>query len=296
MNLDYFITNEFGEKVISNNPTIGIPTKAKYRFKIKWTQPTALTEQTRRPYFLVPNVREYGWINAAADPNFSTSQTVRKDLAGSYYFGLDWSGYTNVSAAVNCDDTFYQFDYNKVYTVAGLIDEFKNGGRGRFIGIKEIDDNDCESTINKFPVNDGFRNFDALYFIFAILMQVIQLIGPILIYVYHYIAYIWNRIVNSQVLNVAFGLTPQEFLPLRLPMITYPDCQACECGNQNVIQPPTKNAVSSAFLTPISDPTRYTDWFYNNLSLYPPSNTLPPNEITLYSQMMSEAIATTDAF
>jgi hypothetical protein len=63
MNLDYYITNEFGEKVISNDPTIGIPTKSKYRFKIKWTQPTALTEQTRRPYFLVPNIREYGWTN-----------------------------------------------------------------------------------------------------------------------------------------------------------------------------------------------------------------------------------------
>jgi len=35
MNLDYLTTNEFGEKVISNDPTIGIPTKGKYRFKFK---------------------------------------------------------------------------------------------------------------------------------------------------------------------------------------------------------------------------------------------------------------------
>jgi hypothetical protein len=73
MNLDYYITNEFGERVISNDPTIGIPTKSKYRFKIKWTQPTALTEQTRRPYFLVPNIREYGWTSSVIDPNLQSN-------------------------------------------------------------------------------------------------------------------------------------------------------------------------------------------------------------------------------
>jgi hypothetical protein len=62
MNLDYFITNEFGEKVISSDTTVGIPSKAKYRFKIKWQQSPGLSQQTRRASFLIPNVREYGWI------------------------------------------------------------------------------------------------------------------------------------------------------------------------------------------------------------------------------------------
>ncbi len=35
MNLDYVSTNEFGELIFSNNPSVGIPTKGKYRFKIK---------------------------------------------------------------------------------------------------------------------------------------------------------------------------------------------------------------------------------------------------------------------
>ena len=69
MNLDYFVTNEFGEKVLSNDPTVGVPTKAKYRFKVKWTQPNDLTLQTRRPYYLVPNVKEYGWTSTTADPS-----------------------------------------------------------------------------------------------------------------------------------------------------------------------------------------------------------------------------------
>ena len=163
MNLDYFITNEFGEKVLSNDPTIGIPTKGKYRLKIKWEQSTGLSEQVKRPHFLVPNIREYGWSNnnPDLDPLYSPNPDTRKKLSSSYYFGLSWSGYTDgfiganekfdrIQDIIDCEDTFYQFGYNKVYTVSGLIDQYKNGGRGNFIGIKEIDSNDCSATINKF--------------------------------------------------------------------------------------------------------------------------------------------------
>jgi hypothetical protein len=203
MNLDYYITNEFGEKVLSNDPTVGIPTKAKYRFKIKWAQPPSISEQTRRPYYLVPNVREY-WTSTSADPNMDSQPWLNKKFAGSYYFGLDWTGYTNTQAAINCDDTFYQFEFNRVYTVSGLIDEFKNGAKGRFIGIKEIDSQDCESTVNKFPVNEGFRNFDLLYFLFSIIFTVIQIIGVPILIVYHFIAFIWNNFAVPLVLYLAF--------------------------------------------------------------------------------------------
>jgi hypothetical protein len=314
MNLDYYITNEFGERVISYDPTIGIPTKAKYRFKIKWTQPTELTEQTRRPYFLVPNIREYGWSNVNSDPNYSTSTTVRNRLAGSYYFGLDWSGYTNTQAAINCDDTFYQFEFNKVYTVSGLIDEFKNGGKGRFIGIKEIDSQDCDSTINKFPVNEGFRNFDLIYFVFAIIFQVIQIIGVPLLVVYHVAAALLNRFANPLLtalniwivanlvallvsaisafavgvatfgagvgLAISYGLQIgfwttllivvnrlKKFIegiklpPFKLPMITYPDCQACDCGSTYVPPSVSSNSsiAASGLLSQVSNSVLYAN-------------------------------------
>jgi hypothetical protein len=314
MNLDYYITNEFGENVISNDPTIGIPTKAKYRFKIKWSQPPTLTEQTRRPYYLVPNVREYGWSNVNADPNYSTLTSVKKRLAGSYYFGLDWSGYTNVDAAVSCEDTFYEFQYNRVYTVSGLIDEFKNGGRGRFIGIKEIDSQDCDSTINKFPVNEGFRNFDLLYFLFSIVFQIIQVIGVPLLIVYHVAAAILNKFANPLLVALSFWISKniiqlslmilvyiamliftggtsaggiasttiqlglwvyllskvkdiKEFIDkikipsFKIPMITYPDCQACNCGD-NYIPPSTTSESSipgAGLLSQVSNSALYTN-------------------------------------
>lgn len=203
MNLNYIVTNEFGEKILSNDPTIGIPTKAKYRFKIKWEQSPSLTQQVRRAYYLVPNVREFGWSVPSFDPNFSN--TTNLELKSSYYFGLDWSGYTEglsatqasqkIDEIINCEDTFYEFDYNRVYTVSGLIDQYKNGGRARFIGIKEIDSQDCDDTINKFPVNEGFKNFDFLFFIVSILLQVLQLLAVPLIVVASIFAWFWNNVL-----------------------------------------------------------------------------------------------------
>jgi hypothetical protein len=318
MNLDYFYTNEFGEKILSNDPTVGIPTKGKYRFKIKWAQPPSLSEQTRRPYYLVPNVKEYGWATVSSDPNYlQTTSPEGKELNSSYYFGLDWSGYTNgfsgtkklkkLTEAINCEDTFYQFEFNRVYTIAGLIDEFKKGGRGNFIGIKEIDSQDCESTVNKFPVNDGFRNFDLWYFIFAILLQIIQLIGVPLLIIYEFLAFLWNEfavlILGYLVYYFAANAAQEALLAaaavagaasvtawamilllapfvfkfilwtalalilviyftdiirfkfgrFKLPMMTYPDCQSCECdpeitspggGNGEQDSPPVAGAIS----------------------------------------------------
>ena len=337
MNLDYYITNEFGEKVLSNDPTLGIPTKAKYRFKVKWQQPATLTEQVRRPYYLVPNVKEYGW--SISDLNLDPSPTKyipltdnQKKQQSSYYFGLAWSGYTNgfitpterlnrLNEIIDCEDTFYEFQYNRVYTVSGLIDEFKNGGRGRFIGIKEIDSQECDSSVNKFPVNEGFRNFDLLYFIFALLFQVLQLFGITLLVQYHIIAFLWNNFavpliiilagiafknavqegllaiamgiaatgsfgatlvaiapfvakailwtaVGVAILILGFKIKNYKFGRIKLPMITYPDCQACECDPETTSpgsEDGTDEAIpSEGLITQLSNSLSYSEYIQNS--------------------------------
>jgi hypothetical protein len=323
MNLDYIITNEFGERVLSNDPTIGIPTKGRYRFKIKWQQPPTLTEQTRRPYYLIPNIKEYGWNSTFQDPNISTNaytptQTQTDRLNSTYYFGLDWSGYTQgftgqeqidrLTEVINCEDTFYEFIFNKVYTVSSFIDEFKNGAKGRFIGIKEIDSQDCESTVNKFPVNEGFRNFDLLYFLFALIIQVIQLIGIPILIVFHFLVFLWNNFsVPFLVLIIAYffresiqnfisagltfpslGLTAPfiikgvinlviaivlirnfrkvtryRFGKIKIPMIQYPDCQACDCEEESTREDNNVNAVS--ILSQLSNSGLYYDKLFERL-------------------------------
>ena len=291
MNLDYLVTNQFGEKVLSNNPTIGIPTKAKYRFKIKWQQPAALTTQTRRPNYLVPNIKEYGWTNNTNDPNYSTS--VNQKLESSYYFGLAWSGYTNgftstaktnrLNEIIDCEDTFYEFKFNRVYTIAGLIDEYKKGAKGRFIGIKEIDDDDCSSSVNKFPVNDGFRNFDFLFFLFSILMTILQPVALILLFVAHILLWLYNLIFVFLcavcrlpiIRRIGFckrlKCDKRSFV-LRLPMITYPECQACECAQESQTTPTVPEQetnpdnISTGFLSYLSSPLSYSEMLIDKFS------------------------------
>lgn len=167
MNLDYYVTNEFGEQVLSNDPEVGIPTKAKYRFKVKWSQSPSLSESTKRGYFLVPNIKEY--------PGSNTQP--------SYAFSTDWNDYAFTGAtvgnadnilsqkivreAIDCEDKFYLMQYNKVYTVSQFISGRRQGsGIERYIGIKNILDETCSGLNNRFPTNDGNFRFDILYIIF----------------------------------------------------------------------------------------------------------------------------------
>lgn len=67
MNLDYVYTNEDGKKVLSDNPNLGVPTSAKYRFKVKWNQSPKVGDENKRGYFLVPNVKEWGWVDSNSE-------------------------------------------------------------------------------------------------------------------------------------------------------------------------------------------------------------------------------------
>jgi hypothetical protein len=272
MNLDYVFTNEFGQQIISNDPSKGIPTKGKYRFKFKWQTQQGLQGSFLRADFLVPNVKEYGWSNSATDPflNNNTSITTYTIPAGSqtgstvsypagglinpvttniesyqiylnnvqyfgsaesipilpgdtikivatainvsqpqdiqftfvpqdlfdvyrsYSFSTDWDDYVNIQDGLDCEDTFYEFGYNKVYTTAMFLDRYKNGiGRARHLGIKEIDNRTCKSTVNTFPVNDIIRNFDFIFFVFNILINILTFPILTLLFVAHFIAFMW---------------------------------------------------------------------------------------------------------
>lgn len=209
----------------------------------------------------------------------------------SYSFSLNWNDYPDKDEAISCRDFFYKFNYNKVYTTAQLIDEYRGGSsngnaRGNFLSIKEILDRSCEGEINKFPINDGVRNFDLLYFIISILFLLLTIVGGIILINYHLIKWLWNNFapfVLTAIIGVALKNSAQEFVAsaqafigsslsfgatallaipffskgllwlafagtmiaffkqitkfkfpsLKLPMITYPDCSACDCDKDN---------------------------------------------------------------
>lgn len=278
MNLNYITTNEFGEQVLSNDPKKGIPTKGKYRFKFKWQNEQGLQNSFLRGHYLVPNIKEHGWISSASDPlinypttthiftlssgtliqifslsnstpgglvlnykinvesftilvngapyfgdlesipittasttitinvvpinpgtltefNYTFYQQPTFNALRSYAFSLDWNDYgdnTMIQEAINCEDRFYEFNYNKVYTTAMFLDRYKKGaGRARHLGIKEIDNRTCKSTVNTFPVNDVIRNFDFLFFTFNLLLNILAIPILVLLFLAHFVAWAW---------------------------------------------------------------------------------------------------------
>jgi hypothetical protein len=331
MNLDYVVTNEFGEQVISKDPKKGIPTKGKYRFKVMWNQPTDLGERIKRANFLVPNIKEYGWDTASnRDPltgqpagskqNFgnkdnpcnydSTVPTTNNGRAAkaSYAYSLDWEDYGEKNNAgvltplgnqmilegINCEDRFFEMKYNKVYTVSQLISEYRKGAsNNRIISIKNILDDTCESTNNKFPTNDGMYRIDIIFLLFQFLMFVLYPVLFILVLLAHIFFWVLCNIilpVLKFLKNVICGLAdaicslkdkcflnicPFGFLSgicnklnsacvsltesvasledkcknsfLKLPNITYPDCEICACEPQPAVdgKPDSGNALNN---------------------------------------------------
>jgi hypothetical protein len=276
MNLDYVTINEFGERIISNDPKVGIPTKGKYRFKVKWKQPNDLSQSVKRGYYLVPNIRENGWgTNSSADPRLSTGAAYSQFIK-SYAFSLDWDDYGDtgttigkkiIQSAIDCDDRFYEFNYNKVYTVSNLIDLYHKGwANGRFIGIKQITDTNCDSTNYKFPTNDGVKNFDFLFAItnfiltiytitiiaFIPVLHIMTMIFPILkaifVFQYFYLQYIiyglcrvvklikWSTKCNEpkSIGDVWSTFPKNPFVNFSLPIITYPECEMCSCNQETI--------------------------------------------------------------
>ena len=455
MNLEYVYTNEFGEQAISNDPKIGIPTKARYRFKFKWENEGGLQNEFQRANFFVPNIKEHGWttstysndplktgtvqlltgtiqpgqgtsvifgplgnsglvfkeiVNVSSysvevgpsiggpwtpyygDPQVISTQTPNDfinvtlvpedpnqpsdivykffnqdyfDLLKSYSFSLDWDDYTDPQAAINCEDSFYEFHYNKVYTTAMFLDRYKKGlGRGKHLGIKEIDNRTCKSETNTFPVNDVVRNFDFLFFVFNLFLSIlaplvfipllfvahlIAFIWPVLKYLlvflglyitylgidaaidlYYYIASIGDANLGGPVISVAtilqiikqgakvlfmvgagtaftaftlkYLINIDNFPRLGLPMLSYPDCTACdcECGNadfseaNNITESSVNQGISDAqsqvnganlpqgipttaitdnsFIAPINLPSSYPTLSHPNVSQNDPQN------------------------
>lgn len=231
MNLDYVITNEFGDRILSNDPKRGIPTKGKYRFKIKWNQSPKLSETIKRAYFLVPNVREYGWDNINQDPLSNSSNQGYNNAVKSYAFSVDWNDYGNtgttigqtmIQDAIDCEDKFYPMIYNKVYTITQLIDQYRNGYLpDRIISVKNILDDTCESENVRFPTNDAFFRFDLLYLLFIILVFIIRPILFIFLHVAHFVAFLLKTFNDPNWRKIAF---------MEIPNLTYPECDLCECN------------------------------------------------------------------
>lgn len=152
MNLDYVVTDEYGNIKPTDDPNKGIPTRTEVRFRIKMDDNGDEFIQNKTAYYLVPN----------------NPKTVNEE---DYAFG---------SA---CKDTsFVNLMWNKVYSVKNYTARLQKdrrsffGGRGtevknrRFTGIKST--NYHESN-NPMPYNNMYVNITLKFMLLCLLTKLI---------------------------------------------------------------------------------------------------------------------------
>lgn len=143
MNLDYYITDEFGNLIPSDDPNKGVPTRARVRFRIGMDINTDEGRVRQRAKFLVPN----------------------NDGIGNYDFD-----------EATPDEHFRDLHWNKIYSVKQFIPRFQtscgpNCGTNRtFVGIKDVDD--CGDH-TPFPFNRLDTNGNPLFTIVCVLLNIL---------------------------------------------------------------------------------------------------------------------------
>jgi hypothetical protein len=240
MNMDYVVTNEFGENEITNDPNKGIPTSGCYRLRIDLND-NDLSRARLNADYLIPNIREY-----------------QNDIDSSYYFGTEWSGYPQNAVSTNSNhgilynesgqfyprDYFYRFNYNKVYTVSSLQSSYvDNGviGRNKFLGLKELvpsEEEDCSENVTP-PVNFGTRNYTFTLLIAEFLLALDFIIKFITLQALNFLVKDVLGPLGEIIIDLGGGRAIRRATSLlqinntaKLSLVNYPECE--ECSSEDI--------------------------------------------------------------
>ena len=242
MNMDYVITNEFGENEYTNDSNKGIATSACYRFRFNLNDKGVERARNNADY-LVPNIREY-----------------QNDIDSSYYFGTEWSGYPTNAVSVNSNhgilyneggqfyprDYFYRFNYNKVYTVSSLQSSYVNNGvfgKNQYLGLKELvpsEEEDCTENVTP-PVNFGTKNYTFTLLIADFLLSLDYVIKWIVLQALNFLVKdvlgpLGELLIDYGAKSAGRGLRRSTSLlqvnnTSKLSLINYPECDECDTGD-----------------------------------------------------------------
>ena len=197
MNLDYRVTDEYGELVPTDDPKKGIPTKAKVRFKIKMDVTGGEGKLRERAAYLVPN-------NPLSNGNVKG--------AAAYEFGPNTR-----------DEDLTELTWNSIYTVKNFIQRVQKTTQPStptertFLGIKDVDS--ARGKYTPFPYNHLNFETEALFsFICGLTIALAGIVTLINLTIISGINAI-IRVINS-VLDF-FGID----------LITYLPCITLACNN-----------------------------------------------------------------
>lgn len=233
MNMDYVITNEFGENEFTNDPRIGIPTStcARLRFSLSGENNSRVRQTAS---YVVPNIREFVGEedeSYAFSTNYDDYPTDAQPLILSGENGFYYP-----------QDYFYRLEYNRVYTPSSFQSIYFKGNslnNDRFVGLKDLapgQDDDCTSDVATPPVNFGRRKRNRLGILTEFLLVINNLFTTIFArftnsfaLALHGIANILDkpiiRILARPFRNLAY--TIQEVGQMKLSLVTYPNCEEC---------------------------------------------------------------------
>jgi hypothetical protein len=238
MNMDYIITNEFGENELTNDPNKGIPTSACYRFRFTLND-SGNSRLRKSASYLAPNIREYS-TDEDASYAFSTDFNDYPSLA------VDPLILDNTSGLYYPKDYFYRFQYNKVYTVSSFQSMYSKNttfSNDRYIGIKEIvpsEEEDCSSDVVTPPTNFGLKNRTFPLLIADVLLFFEQLMNLIVLTFVNTITIVFHELADAvdffPIRRLArairkFAYRIQSAGQRKLYLITYPECE--ECNGEN---------------------------------------------------------------
>lgn len=218
MNLDYQVTDEFGNLVSTDDPDKGIPTRARVRFRIGMDDNT--TEINPRAKHLVPhNPRQHANTQLSGTTEFPYGKPA-----------IDFEFGPNTSKASLADLT-----WNTIYSVKNYIRRYEktysDDPRNRaFIGIKDVDSVDGD--INPFPYNSLNIVSDSLFKFICGLVQILAIIVATINFIIIGIINIIIGIINFIIEVVSFG-TAQDVIPY-VPCITL----ECTSGDNSVFYAP----------------------------------------------------------
>jgi hypothetical protein len=153
MNLDYVMTDEYGNTVLSDNPSKGIPTRTRVRFRVTMHENPADGVAKKRARYLIPNNPR---LNKADYPIFFKNKSV------DYEFGTQTK-----------DENYRDLMWNNVYTVKNYIPRLQKArlpNNLKFLGIKAVNHSNGK---NPLPYNKLSIKFNFMYTFMCTLIKIL---------------------------------------------------------------------------------------------------------------------------
>ena len=152
MNLDYMVTDENGDLVLSDDPNKGIPTRTSVRFRIGMDESGSEGRLRTRAKYLIPH-------NPSDDTEID------------YELGKDTK-----------DSSFRDLYWNKIYSVSNFISRFQTNtataNTKAITGIKDVDG--CAGTATPFPYNRINTDTNPLFVIICLIIKIVAFLITIM--------------------------------------------------------------------------------------------------------------------